>query len=918
MIGEILLGAAGSLLATLIEKSFDKEPDNFAKAKIQAKVSEFSCAVMEPLSEYLDTEGIEVCVVDQIIDGITTPIEDLLTEQKTILELGLDTEKIVDHITNNLLSPSTKKLSTSYPSAFSMTLNAFVQLAVNIPPQFKEWETQKFQFQFKQIDDVKNMLAEMYQGMENNSLKNSRNSPLIEKICHHKTSLAALKLTIHGLRKTPVPQADIDQLFIEPHLSELTSDPAEERRRPTVKDTFSDSNKFISTLGSNSNVFISAGAGAGKSTWASWLSSQLISPSHKILAITKQLRRISNFDEAPSLMELVKENVPASFGEQITSAVLNEWSSSGQLVVILDGFDEIAESVRTSAFNWISSLTSAYPGTVVIVTSRPLSSDHGRQFLSQGWRDIRLDPFDRQRIESYIRKFQQYGPEIQTGSPLTEPAQLAHQWQSDPTIGPLTENPLLLSTLLVVHHMDGQLPDDRAQLYDRYIDGMLGLWETRKELVPHHTPLSKAQKKRFLQIIAMNMISEEIDAVDEEQVSLWVNQFLTTENVNGSAKNVLDHLRERSGLLIGPGQYSFAHKSIGEFLVAQACLDGIYRDIKGVRFDRKHLEMNVETDRWNTVVFLWAGLAPILDVQEFINSLLKLKRFSLVGGLLFDRRKYLEKEWLERTFWIFLKEGSKPGAFFTQYSHKYYVEPGHFQNEDDGNILLSSAHSLSSISEDIDEFDLIKALYEMKAFDALDFVEKSHDFGTFDLSSHFHRATRFVSLSKIPIKELKDKQKTYLSFIYFHESKEPINQETCELLLKITEEPYYLEALRVAIAHTICTFLLRKYAENNHSTPRNGMVPVELIPTITPFKIAFSQENNEAPPISTDFLYFVPQGNSWEHTASAPHFPTCCKNAYHYLRKFGDKIDPILLSTIINFANHYDELIKLESFDDEY
>ena len=49
-------------------------------------------------------------------------------------------------------------------------------------------------------------------------------------------------------------------------------------------------------------------------------------------------------------------------------------------------------------------------------------------------------------------------------------------------------------------YMDGELPDDRSKLYDRYIDGMLGLWELNKELATPTVPLTKEQKKKVLAV----------------------------------------------------------------------------------------------------------------------------------------------------------------------------------------------------------------------------------------------------------------------------------------------------------------------------------------------------------------------------------------------------------------------------------
>ena len=90
---------------------------------------------------------------------------------------------------------------------------------------------------------------------------------------------------------------------------------------------------------------------------------------------------------------------------------------------------------------------------------------------------------------------------------------------------------------------------------------------------------------------------------------------------------------ERTGLLIGPGQYQFAHKSIGEFLVAEAIVTEQVR-IDDTLFDRLYLLKHAAIDFWRVVLFLWAGLVPSkLDLIEFCDLLIMKGQIGVVLGL---------------------------------------------------------------------------------------------------------------------------------------------------------------------------------------------------------------------------------------------------------------------------------------------
>src|SRR5205823_5654661 len=58
---------------------------------------------------------------------------------------------------------------------------------------------------------------------------------------------------------------------------------------------------------------------------------------------------------------------------------------------------------------------------------------------------------------------------------------LAPGHQGNIRLRELTENPLLLSTICLVHHSDTRLPEKRGDLYDRCISLLLETWAGERE-----------------------------------------------------------------------------------------------------------------------------------------------------------------------------------------------------------------------------------------------------------------------------------------------------------------------------------------------------------------------------------------------------------------------------------------------------
>ena len=776
-IGDVLLGAASSLLNAIVEKTLTKNTTPSTKKIIEAKIIELTYVVAEPLSEYLKSEGVQSQIVEQIVESVKTSILEFMTDNNKATKLGLDIGRITRAISENLKGDTAIHLSRNYPTQYDLVLRVFVQLAVQVPPLFSTWETMKYQNLFNQIDDLRDLLIQMYRTLENFSTVNQGDRSLLANICGHKAITDALELEIHGLRNAAIPSAKAENIFVQPCLSEMSANPIRNdfgsvlTKNELYYECYSD---LIGELHSGSQILIRGDAGAGKTTYARWLCSKLLTKDSPRMGVFFELRDFTNLRDAPSLLDLVKFNITKSFSEQIDSLILREWCKVGQIFVIFDGFDEISESNRDSAVFWIGGLQQAYPGVIQLITSRELSTKHAVDLIQNGWRNFSIQPFDPPRIEKYISRFQSHGPGIQTGAAVVNAHTLARQWEADPTISPLTRNPLLLSTLMVLHHMDGELPDDRSDLYERYVDGMLGLWERKKKLVPHRTPLTKEQKKKALQIIAINMISEEIDTVGEEKVVQWLDSYIQEEKIIGPVGGVLEHLRERSGLLIGPGQYSFAHKTIGEYLVAEACMDGIQRDISERRFDRKLIERHSSTDRWNTVLFLWAGLAPIKDVQEFVEAMIGQGEYRLASGILLDRRKRFDNSWM-RSVLLKLLTGIN-STFNSDFPWTIYLVPldrvfflmeSHFNQFRCYQSDFEQLHHIYQIGGLGHRFvglrELLSEIYRLGVFTAEDFAEEVERFSD-PLWVDYHFASEFSCMKFV---NFCDHVGRKLSFIHY-------------------------------------------------------------------------------------------------------------------------------------------------------
>ena len=257
------------------------------------------------------------------------------------------------------------------------------------------------------------------------------------------------------------------------------------------------------------------------------------------------------------------------------------------LLFLLDGLDEVRdETSRARLCEWLGDEVDHWPGSRFVVTCR-----------FAAWRreavlDNRFLPVDVQRLEddavaAYVQKwFRAVERQLSGGVGLAqadgraaEHAQallgriLAPGHQGNIRLRELTENPLLLSTICLVHHSDTRLPEKRGQLYDRCISLLLETWATERYGRPH---LPNEPARHVLQPLAWAMHQDEAREWPAERVMAAIEEPLSElPDLRLSATEFAERARDDCGVLASKdlGSYEFFHLSFQEYLAAAHAQD---------------------------------------------------------------------------------------------------------------------------------------------------------------------------------------------------------------------------------------------------------------------------------------------------------------------------------------------------------
>lgn len=661
-IAEFAFSAIASLLSSVIYEGVKLSSLGFLqKKKIKNRIENAIVNVIAPLMPFLQNEGVPEDKQRRLIETCVEELRTLAEKPARFFEGSLDGQRIFEDLYEVKGLPQVITEDRT-EDVYALLFPRIASFLCKFPPAVKDWEHEAWRENFSRFDDIADELQRVYDKVDAlTSGPITAAETLLIRVRRIMAQKLAFKLDMTGLRAGRPDAGALSDLFVHPAIREIVEQ-AEDSQQ-TVAEGAADSLRVFTRRG---HLSVVRGApGAGKSTWSKWLHQAALGTEWAGVAVRLELRSLAS-NRLPSLQALLRSEVSLHLAEELTQDVITRWLKENQVMFIIDGFDEVPPSERNQVQGWLTELALVASECPIVVTSRPLTTDHLKG-LGKTWTNWEMLPFNEERIVDYIKRWHTHSTLLADADRSVDAPTLANEWRTDPTIVELTGNPLLLSTLLMVHHLDGSLPNGRSALYKRYVEGMLGIWDDRRKVKASAIALPLLKKHELLRRLACNLFLRNIEEAGDDVIKTIVSEVLQEMKLTISVADVLAWLCERTGLMIGPGTYSFIHKSVMEYLVAEAVFQGDLTDASKAKLDRFYLFNERESDRWNTVTFLWAGLAPIADLELFIKSCLESESWSLAYGLLADQYERLPID-IRRKFLLILGEDEGEGIPFEMYS----------------------------------------------------------------------------------------------------------------------------------------------------------------------------------------------------------------------------------------------------------
>jgi formylglycine-generating enzyme required for sulfatase activity len=283
--------------------------------------------------------------------------------------------------------------------------------------------------------------------------------------------------------------------------------------------------------------------------------------------------------------------------------LLEDSLEKGHVFLVFDGLDEVPEAGRTLVRLAVAALIRTYPNIRrILVTARTRS--YTEEAALPGFAQFILAPFDDEQIDGFVHAW--YSAQVRLGRLTTaqskdRTADLGQAATAE-ALRELAQNPMLLTTMALIHQREASLPKERVRLYAQAVRVLLERWQRSKGIdVSPALAAVLADERRMrtaLERIAYDAHRQPQGAELTRGVLLELLEDAAYLGNAGLAAEFLDYVDQRAGLLVGEGgsrlrphRYAFPHRTFQEYLAGCHLASG--RNVT-----RAYRERVAEGDYW--------------------------------------------------------------------------------------------------------------------------------------------------------------------------------------------------------------------------------------------------------------------------------------------------------------------------------
>ncbi|MBE2235176.1 MAG: SUMF1/EgtB/PvdO family nonheme iron enzyme, partial [Anaerolinea sp.] len=265
---------------------------------------------------------------------------------------------------------------------------------------------------------------------------------------------------------------------------------------------------------------------------------------------------------------------------------------TGNVLLIFDGLDEVPERLRQRVRQAMQGVRSAYPKAQRIVVTCRIRSYAGSALLP-GFAQHTLALFDEAKIRRFVEGWYRAQVALSRVTEQSATVKIADLQRAalSADLHELASNPMLLTTMAIIHQKEVTLPPERVRLYKLAVENLLLRWQRQKGIAVSDTLAAVLKDDLKLRRIVEELayLVHEREAQGQKEGVLSRGELLSLLEKPrylgdaGLVSEFLDYVDQRAGLLVGHGGaeeqeqpqiYSFPHRTFREYLAGCHMVEG--------------------------------------------------------------------------------------------------------------------------------------------------------------------------------------------------------------------------------------------------------------------------------------------------------------------------------------------------------
>lgn len=299
-------------------------------------------------------------------------------------------------------------------------------------------------------------------------------------------------------------------------------------------------------------------AGMGKSTLAKYIARSAISAHHSV-PLFIELRRLR---QGVSILEtLCQELIGDSAGSDKGRELIGVFESGG-FIFMLDGFDEVAESIRPAIVGEINDLAARFEFCYFVLTSRP---EYAVSIFPDFSR-LRILKLTESQAHSLIRR-------IDRGKGL---AKILIQKVAETGVGDFLGSPLLVTLLYRAFDHRNSVPPKRTMFFRQVYDALFedhdlskgDAFSRKKE-----SGLDREDFHRFARALGFETFKAGRLSYKEVELDGHIRKALDRADIEADVKKIRGDLLKSVPLMVRDGiELRWCHKSFQDYFMSQYVL----------------------------------------------------------------------------------------------------------------------------------------------------------------------------------------------------------------------------------------------------------------------------------------------------------------------------------------------------------